>query len=459
MRYFLFSIPLLLFSFIPLKAQTAGENTSLDQIVAVVNGHTILESEVDQRLRRLLFQRQQRGMSVSFNEQMWYTILNNMVESLVLLEHAKIDSITVSDEQVDRQIDVQIQQVVQQVGRETLEERQGKSLLQIKADLREEYRRNAIIQEYRRQKISAIEITRPEVIEYFNDIPSDSLPEVPEQVAVSQIVIVPSPNEQAREEAFQLAKALRDSIINHGKSIEDLARKYSDGPAGNDGGELPLMPIDELVPPYAAAASALEPGEISKVVETDFGFHVIRLNERRGDMIDTNHILITIDENSYNEDEAIEKLQAIRYTVISNPDITFAEMAREKSEDPNTSSQGGQILQSQTGERLLQLESLNPSLYRIVLLLEEGEISEPKPFNVGTANNSRPAYRIVRLDEQIPPHTASLKTDYELIKNYALREKRFRIIRQWISELKQEVYIDYKIPVPDSFKTTVTAMQ
>ncbi len=459
-RYILFFVTLFFFSSHILQAQTTADNTSINQIVAVVNGHTILESDVDQRVRQILYRRQRGGQPISFNENMWYTVLNSIVEQYVLLEHAKIDSITVSNSQVDRRIEARIQQIVEQLGsREALEEQLGKSILQVKADLREQYRRDLVIRQYRQQKMSSIEITRPEVIEYFKQIPSDSLPTVPEQVAVSQIVAIPSANEQAQQQAYELAKALRDSIVNYGKSIEELARKYSDGPAASGGGKLPLMPIDDLVPPYAAAAAALEPGEISKVVKTDFGYHVIRLNERRGDMIDTNHILITIDENSYNEEAAIEKLKAIRDTVISNPAVTFAEMARKKSEDPNTSNQGGQILQPQTGQRLLTLDQLNPALYRIVLLLEEEEISEPKPFNVGTASNSQPAYRIVRLDEQIPSHTASLETDYKLIKNYALQQKKYRVMRQWIANLKEEIYIDFKIPVPSYLKETVTAVK
>lgn len=457
---FLLLIPVLLLPLKAAKAQTSDENVAIDQIVAVVNDHTILESEVDQRVRQYLYQRQQNRLPVKFSEELWYSMLNGIVEQYVLLDHAAIDSVVVSDDQVDMRIDMRIQQIVQQVGsRDALEEQLGKSLLEVKAELREQYRRELIINQYRSQKLTPVEVTRPEVIEFYNQIPADSLPEVPEQVAISQIVAVPSPNEKAEEQAFQLAKALRDSIINYGKSIEELARKYSDGPAAENGGKLPLTSINDLVPPYAAAAAALEPGEISKVVKTEFGYHVIRLNERRGDMIDTNHILITIDENSYNDQEAVDKLTAIRDSVMSNPDVTFEEVARKKSEDPNTSDQGGQILQPDTGARLLTLQQLNPSLYRIVLLLEEGQISEPKPFNIGQANNTRPAYRIVRLDEQIPAHTASLETDYKLIKNFALSQKRNRVMLEWMNKLKKDIYIDYKIPVPSYLTETVVAAQ
>src|SRR5699024_11128281 len=137
-------------------------------------------------------------------------------------------------------------------------------------------------------KREEIQITRPEVKEYFDSIPKDSLPTIPEQVALSQIVILHPPLENAQQEARQLAEQLRDSVLNHGKTIEEMAKKYSDGPSASDGGKLPLISMDQLVSEYSAAAAALEPGSISNVVKTSFGYHVIRLNKRVGDKIDTN---------------------------------------------------------------------------------------------------------------------------------------------------------------------------
>lgn len=453
---FLFLVTLLLTFSIPSSAQDNAGNTSLDQIVAVVNDHIILKSEVDQRVREYLYQMQQRQPNQqppSFSKEVWYTVLQDIIQNYVLLDQAKVDSVVVSDEQVDRVINQRIQQTVQQVGgEEALEERMGKSIVQIRADLREQYREELTIQQYRQQKSSSVTITRPEVEAFFNDIPADSLPTIPEQVAISQIVAVPEVNAEARREARKLAEQLRDSLINHGKSIEDLARKYSDGPSGPEGGKLPMVPLDDLVPEYSAAASALQPGEISKVVETSFGFHVIRLNKRQGDQIDTNHILISVDEESYDDQPAIDKLENLRDSVLTNEEVEFNDLAREVSEDPNTAPQGGRILNPQSGERLLAMEQLDPALYRIVLLLdEEGDISEPKPFNIGTQNNSKRAFRIVRLDEHVPEHTANLQDDYQRIKNFALREKQYKILQQWIDELREQVYIEYKIPMPDPY--------
>lgn len=436
-------------------AQENASGKKLDQIVAVVNDNIILKSEVDQQVQQYIMQiQQQQNREISFSKEIWYTVLQNTVDRYVMLEQAKRDSITVSDEMVDSQINQRINSYVEQVGSEqALEQQMGKSVVQLRADLRDSYREQMIVQQFQQQERQAISITRPEVEDFFNKLPQDSLPEIPEQVAVSQIVAVPPPMEDAGTQAREFAKQLRDSVLNHGKTIEELARRHSDGPSASNGGKLPLMSINDLVAEYSAAATALEPGEISQVVETSFGYHVIRLNKRQGDQIDTNHILISVDEEGYNDQAAINKLKQIKDSVLTNNDITFAEMARKHSDDPNTAPQGGRVLNPQSGERLIPLEQLDPAMYRIVLLLEEvGDISEPKSFTMGEENNSKRAFRIVRLDKRIPEHVASLKQDYTRIKNAALQEKQSRIMGNMISQLREKMYVEYKIPIPDRYK-------
>ncbi|MDZ7693438.1 MAG: peptidylprolyl isomerase [Balneolaceae bacterium] len=436
----------------PVKNQ--GEKKTLDRIIAVVNDHAILKSEIDQQAADYMLQlRRNSQREIEFSKELWYSVLQNVVERYILLDNARLDSVTVTDEQVDQNINQRIDQVINQMGsEEAVEQQMGKSIVQLRADLRQSYREEMVVQKYRQQKMQEVQITRPEVKEYFDQIPQDSLPTIPEQVAVSQIVKIPPPLKDAEQAARQLAQQLRDSVLNHGKSIEELARRHSDGPSASSGGKLPLMPLDDLVSEYSAAASALQPGDISEVVETSFGFHVIRLNRRMGDQIDTNHILISVDQESYDDQMAIDSLTAIRDSVLNNPDITFAEMARKHSEDPQTAPQGGRLMNPQDGGRLIPLSQLDPAMYRIVLLLdEEGQISEPKSFNTGSGNNSRTAYRIVRLDQRVPEHVANLKQDYERIKNIALQQKQYRVMREWIDKLREEVYVEYKIPVPDQF--------
>ena len=437
------------------NAQDQSSGKKLDQIVAIVNDHIILKSDVDQQVQQYMMQmRQQQNRDIEFGKDIWYTVMQNIVDRYVMLDQAKRDSITVSDAMVDKQIDQRINSYVKQVGSEqALEQRMGRSIVQIRADLRESYREQMVVQRFQQQKRSDIQITRPEVKAYFEQIPKDSLPTIPEQVAVSQIVKVPPPLENARDQARELAEQLRDSVVNHGKTIEELAKKYSDGPSASNGGKLPMMSIDELVAEYSAAATALEPGEVSQVVETSFGFHVIRLNKQQGDQIDTNHILIEVDQNSYDNQQAINTLKQIKDTVQTQEDVTFSEMARKHSDDPNTAQQGGRVLNPQTGERLIPLEQLDQALYRIVLLLEDvGDISEPKSFTMGEGNNTQEAFRIVQLDKRIEEHVANLEQDYQRIKQFALQEKQAEQMSELIAELRNEMYVEYKIPVPDRYK-------
>ncbi len=442
---------LLLISFIIPELVWAQNTEVADKVIAIVNNRIILKSDVDKEVGDFLRQSELSGQDIPFSEQLWFDALESMIDNEVLLEKARMDSVVVTDDQVNRQMDQRIRQLVRQAGSEAaLEDAFGKSIIQLRADFREQFREQLITQQVRQAKLMNINITRPEVEKFFNSIPQDSIPMIPEMVALSQIVVIPEPLEDAKQQAFELASSLRDSIVVYGKNFEELARKYSDGPSAPNGGLLPMMPINDLVSPYSAAATALEPGEISQVVETRFGFHVIRLNRRVGDNIETNHILIQIDNEKLDEQAAIDKLNAIRDSVLHHGK-SFREMARKYSEDNFTKPMGGRLFNPQTNERHFPINRLDPSLYRIVLLLEEsGQISEPRSFNPSNQNRNR-AFRIVRLDEHIPEHRANLKDDYERIRDIALQQKQMQKMDEWMQELRDEVYIEYKINRPEQF--------
>ncbi|MFA5668348.1 MAG: peptidylprolyl isomerase [Balneolaceae bacterium] len=424
-----------------------GNYTTADQIVALVNDHAILKSDIDQGVADYMRQAQFNQQDISFSEELWYSFLEAEIDNYVLLEKAKIDSITVPDDKVNRQMDARIQQLIQRAGSEkALETAFGKSIIQLKADFREEFRNQLIAELVPQTKLANVNVTRPEVLEFFNSIPTDSLPTIPEQVALSHIVVLPPPKKDAERGAYELAEALRDSIINHGVSIEDIAKRHStDGTAPN-GGLLPMMSLNDLVSEFSAAASALKPGDISKVVKTDFGYHIIRLNKRVGDQIETNHVLIKVDENQLDDQFAIDKLNAIRDSLQSNPNYKFSEFAKRNSEDPSTAQSGGKIVDPQTGERLIALTRLDPSLYRTVLLMDEvGQISEPKAFNPNNANSGK-GYRIIRLDRIIPEHIANFDIDYERLKTITLQQKQSKVYESWLQELRNDFYIEYRVP-------------
>lgn len=449
MNHFLKMLLLLSLSAVISAGSVFGQNKQVaDKIVAVVNDRIILKSDVDNEIRQYMQQAQMNEQDVEFSEDLWYSALQSMVDNYVMLEQAKLDSVEVSDDMVDRAMDQRIQQMVQQAGsEEALERAFGNSIVQIRAEFRDQFREQMTTQQLQEQKMGNVEITRPEVREFFSEIPENQLPTIPEQVELSQIVVLPPELDDARNEALSLAEALRDSVVNHGKDFEEMARQYSDGPSAPRGGLLPMMPLTDLVANYSAAAAALEPGEISQVVRTDFGYHVIRLNERQGDNIETNHILIEIDEESVDEDFAINKLEALRDSVL-NHGKTFRELARRHSDDESSAAMGGRILNQQTGERKLALSDLEPSLYRIALLLdEEGDISDPRPFTM--PNNNKRAQRIVRLDAHYPEHIANLDDDYDRIREIALQRKRMRVMSDWLEQLREDIYVDYRIDMPD----------
>ncbi len=430
-------------------AQSQGLQPA-DQIVALVNNHVILKSDVDADVLNYLRQAQSYGNPVQFSEDLWYQFLDASIENFILVEKARVDSLTIPADRINRQMDQRIDQLVQRAGSEqALEQVFGKSILQIKDEFREDFTEQMLTEMVRQNKFSSVSITRPEVREFFESIPKDSLPTIPEQIALSQIVILPPAKDDAREAARLFAETLRDSALNHGKTIDELARRHSDGPSAPRGGLLPMMALGDLVSEYSAAASAMQPGQVSSVVETEFGFHVIQLIKRVGDQIETRHILISVDASELDDDFAINRLTEIRDSLITDPELSFSAFAQRVSEDPNTKLAGGKILDPQTGERLIPLNRLDPALYRIALLMdEEGAISEPRPFNPNDANAGK-AYRIVRLDRQIPEHIANFEQDYDRLKAIALQQKQFQEYTDWIAELKSEFYIEYRISVPN----------
>lgn len=426
-----------------------------DRIVAVVNDRIVLKSDVDSAVFDFMQEQRSANQTVNFDEQLWYEVLESLINNNVMLEKARIDSVVVEDELVDRQINTRIDQIVgtQFNGDEAaFEEAYGQSLVQIRAEFRERFREQMIIEQLQALKIGTITISRPEVRQYFESIPADSLPVLPDHVSLSHIVKIPPLLGDARDATIRHIEAIRDSIVVHGRSFEEMATRHSDDEYGRTtGGHIGLLEMSVLVPSYSAAAAALEPGEVSGVVESALGFHLIRLNRRVGDSIDTHNILIRVDESLRDEQAAIEELNAIRDSVLVHGEA-FDEMARRHSDDESTSSLGGRLYNPSSESRLIPVTQLDQALYRIVLQLDEpGEISEPQPFNPQSQDVNR-AFRIIRLDNFVPEHVANFQDDYSRIHALALQQKQFMEFDSWLAEIRDEVYIEYKINVPARYQ-------
>ncbi len=440
----------LVLSLIGFSSVFAQSGKVLDRIVAQVNDHVILKSDIDSLVKDIML----REPGIVYEDIIWYEILETQIDKYVLIEQAAIDSITVGEDMIERRLDDHIRQLMPQFGTErALEDFLGKSIFDFKNEWRPRVRENELANSVREAYRSKISITRREVEEFFNKIPKDSIPMIPEQVQMAHIVAIPPLSADAKDRAFKFASAIRDSILNHGVTIEDMARRHSADPAARQtGGLIPLMGMSDLVPEYSAAAAALEPGQISEVVETVFGFHVIRLSRRVADQIETHHVLIQISSSESEDEVAIRKLVAIRDSLV-NHGKSFTEMARKYSDDKGTAPFGGRLMDPQTGDTMLDIDRLDPALYSMVILLDNvGDISDPRPYNVPPSSAQRElrkAYRLVQLQKKIPQHRANLTDDYELIANFALQRKQLEMLSKYLDELRNSIYVEYKIAVPN----------
>ena len=404
--------------------------------MAVVGSNVILRSDVE-----ALALQAARGGPVT--DAVRRRALDDLITQQVLVEHASRDTtVTVTPDEVNDALDQRTEALVQQVGgEEQVMQLYGKSLAQLREDYRNQVRDQLLAQTLQRRKYFQVRITPQETRQWFEAIPADSIPEVPELVRVAHIVRFPDVDQTAREEARAQIDAIRDSIATGAATIENLAQRYSDDPgSAQRGGRYQRVNIRDLVPEFGAVAARLEPGELSQVFETQFGYHVMRLNERLGDVVDFNHVLIRIDQTRTNPEEALATLEMVRDSVLTS-DASFALLAKRFSEDETSAARGGNVTVPQTNDRDLRYEALNPSWHTTIDTLEAGEISKPAPVQL---LDGRQAYHIVLLQKRTPAHEMTLTQDYPLIEEFALQDKRQRVMEEWVRELRESVYVAIK---------------
>lgn len=417
---------------------SAQEGQVVDEIVAVVGDQLILRSDVDGLVLNVMRQQQE-----PYSEELWQEALQQLINQKVMAVVAQRDTtIKITDEQVQQALDQRIRQLVRQVGSEQkLEELYGKSLAQVRVELREEFRSQMMGEQLQQQRLGNVKITPSEVREWFSQFPVDSLPPIPELVRVSHIVRFPKLTEEAKAEAREILTTIRDSIVTGGGSFEELARQFSDDPgSAANGGHYESMRLGDLVSEFAAVASRITPGEVSQVFESPFGYHILRVNERRGDVIDFHQILIEIDDSKIDPTETIAYLNMLRDSILVSG-VPFELIAKRHSEEESTAPIGGRVVDPRSGERDLVLAALGRDWQRTIDTLEVGEVSMPAEVEL---LNGRTAYHIVLLQRRIPEHQWSIETDYERIEQYALQEKRARLQREWLDQLRKQVYIDLR---------------
>jgi peptidyl-prolyl cis-trans isomerase SurA len=426
-------------------APVHAQESTLDRIAAVVGDDIILTSEVDQMVRR----QTQRGQT-SYSDNLWMQTLERLIDQKILAEKARRDTtLTLSEQQVSQQLDRQIERMASQAGgEEQLKEIYGKSVLEIKEQFRSDFRSQLLAQRLRQRRVQKIDITPSEVRQWFERIPTDSLPNLPKTVRLSHIVQYPAPTDEAKQQARTLIRTVRDSIVNGGASFEAMARQYSDDAGtASSGGSLGTVNPDQLVPEFAAVAARTPVGEISQAFynESQEGFHILRVNSKSGNTLNLSHILIRVGSEGTNVERVKQTLSTIRDSIVTHG-TPFAVMARRHSEEDRSAENGGRVTDPQSGTQDLVLEALNPSWRRTIRTLDEGEISQPTQVKL---LNGDQAYHIVRLTRRTPAHRANLDQDYERIRQLALQDKRNRRMQDWVNSLRDEVYVDIRVTRDD----------
>ncbi len=414
-------------------AQPVGQ---VDGIVAVVGSNVILRSDVEALALQMT-----RGEAVT--DEVRRRALDDLISQDVLVEHAKRDTtIVVSLDEVNDALDQRTEALASQVGgEEQVMQLYGKSLAQLREDFRQQVRDQLLAQTLQRRKYFEIRITPQEVREWFSKIPADSIPEVPKLVRVANVVQFPVVDQEARDEARAKINAIRDSIATGAATMEAMAGRYSEDPgSAARGGRYASVNIRDLVPEFGAIAATLQPDQLSQVFETQFGFHVMRLNSRLGDVVDFNHVLVRIDESRTDPTSAIATLDMVRDSVVTKG-ASFALLAKEFSEDETSAARGGNVVVPQTGDRDLRYDALSPAWKQLLDTLEVGEISHPANVEL---LDGRQAYQIVLLQRRTPTHPMTLADDYPLIEEFALQEKRQREMEAWINKLRASVYVAIK---------------
>jgi peptidyl-prolyl cis-trans isomerase SurA len=402
----------------------------IDKIVAVVDDEIIMKSELDFRAELLAAQNKINANASGYKK----GVLNSLIEEKLVLAQANLDSIVVSDDEVDQRIDYQIDMFVQQYGsREKVEQVYGMSIEKIKREMRDEVRKNLMIQRLREKNFANVEASRREVEDFFSKY-RDSLGVIPEKVKISHIYRNPKASDEVKKESRELAQAILDSI-KAGADFSVMAKKYSEDPgSASQGGDLGFVKRGVFYPEFESVAFSLDTKEISNIVESPIGFHIIQLLEKRGESIHTRHILIKIKTDDKADINTIDFLSDIRDSIV-NGHGTFAKFAKKYSEDKETAVFGGEL-------GTFYMNQLDKALLDAVSKLKEGEISYPRRIEYAPGNYG---YHLVYLEERVPQHTANLEQDYSEIKRIADEYKKQEKYNEWIGELKEKIYWEVRL--------------
>ena len=411
---------------LPLLAQ------SVDKIEAVLGDEIILTSEIESQYLQYLSQGNIKSSEIRCK------IIEDLLFQKLLINQAKLDSLNVSDEEVETEINKRLSYFESQLGSvKKVEDYFGKSKAEIELELSKVIKEQFLAQRMQTQLTSSIKVTPAEVRDAYALLSDAEIPTMPTQVEVAQIVIKPEITNDQKDKIREKLNSFRDRVYK-GEDFKMLATLYSDDPgSATNGGELGFVNRGDLVPEFERAAFRLKEGEISEVVKSQFGFHIVQLIERRGEQINVRHILIKTKVNATALYAAKIKIDNIEKE-LKEEIITFDQAVIKYSDDENKNN-GGLLLNPNTMSALHTLNDMTPSLRLVVEKLEVNQFSSPVVIQIKDENK---AYRILRLNKRTDQHKANLVDDFAIIKEYSINAKKELALEKWTSKIITKTYIN-----------------
>jgi len=357
----------------------------------------------------------------------------------ILVEQAFRDSIITSPEEVENILDNKIRNWMQQYGsREAFEAAAGnRTVYQIKDDYRSFFMDKTTAEKMQAKIMQNVKITPQEIDRFFKDLGTDSLPPFPATLELGQIVIKPKVDADVEQLTKEKLENIRKDIVENGKSFELMAGIYSMDGTRDNGGEMEIK-RKEVDPTFATAAWRLQPGEISPVIKSKFGYHIIQMIRRSGDEARLRHIIIIPEVTNSDLQIGLKKLDSVRADLVSGK-ISFSEAVGKYSTDEQSKMTGGMVYDNQ-GNSTLHMEALDAEMARVVSEMKVGEYSQPQIFAEDPGTNAR-ATRILFLRSRTDPHILNMKDDYAIIQQKALEKKQFEYLNKWINERIESYYI------------------
>ncbi len=411
-----------------------AQNNIAEEVAWIVGDEAIYNSDIEEQYQQLQYER------TPIDGNPYCVIPEQIAIDKLFLHQAKIDTIEVPNSTVQQSVDARINYFIANLGsKEKVEEYFRKPIPEIREQLMNTVRDQYTIQQVQSSLTKNVKATPSDVRKFYNSIPKDSLPLIQKQVEVEIITINPIIPQQ---EIDEVKSRLRDYAqrVNNGESdFSTLALLYSEDGSAMSGGEIGFKSRNDLVPEYANVAFNLnDPKKVSKIVETEFGYHIIQLIEKRGDRINTRHILLKPKVNQKDLDSAVVKLDSLRKDILANK-YTFEQAALYVSQDKDSRNNKGLMMNPQTHTTLFEMADLPDEIGKVVDKLQVGEISEP--FIAINKSNNRQQVAMVKLVRRIEAHKADLAEDFQVLKDMYENKRKAEIIDEWVKEKQKKTYV------------------